>query len=62
MRKKRAGARLAARAKVIVFGFVAFEIRRQELIDGDGRHSHASNAANLEDSEIEGVEDDGGND
>ena len=62
LRKERAGAGLAGCAQVVVFGLVAFEIRREKLIDGNRGHSRAANAAHLKDPEVEGVKDDRGND
>lgn len=55
MREERARTRLIGGAKVIVFGFVAFHGRGEELVDRD--RAESGTAADVEDGEVQGVED-----
>jgi hypothetical protein len=58
LREECARAALVNGAEVVVFGFVAFQGRGQELVDGDGAEAAAAQPAGLEDREVEGVESD----
>jgi hypothetical protein len=57
LREEAARAGLVGGTEVVVFGFVAFEVGGEKLVDGDSAESSTTKLAGVEDGEVESVED-----